>query len=262
MSRARPLMSCLALALLAAPAGAGKLNDARRHVRSGGHDRGSDRPCEDASKHQRRAPNRRHRRSCDSGWDVLFLFSESPAPRAAVDPLRIDYTNEPAPAPRIWHGKIDLEIGDGSGEISRTGFGFALEGESRWGVDVDWDAYSERLANGGHDELNVGQLNVTYRFFQSEYGSVRAGAGVGWFGDHLGTETGANFTVQTDVLLTDRLIAGVDLDIGTLGGAQTQHVSATLARRFGRFEAFAGYDFRRIGSTELKGPMVGLRLRW
>lgn len=161
-----------------------------------------------------------------------------------------------------WLGKLQIEIGDGSDEVSRTGYAFLIESEMGLGLDIDWDSFTEDLPGGGHDELHLGQVNVTYRVFESERALIRAGVGVGWLGDSIGTESGVNLTLQADLLPSEDWIASVDLDFGTLGDAETQHVSATIGRRLGPCEIYGGYDYRRLGEVSLYGPMIGLRLWW
>ncbi|QDT67599.1 hypothetical protein MalM25_04990 [Planctomycetes bacterium MalM25] len=161
-----------------------------------------------------------------------------------------------------WLGKVQFEFGDGSEEVTRTGLAILLEGESGLGIDFDWDSYAEQLPGGGHDELHLGQVNLTYRILESNDTLVRAGLGVGWLGDAVGTEAGLNLTVQADWLPSEDWIVSADLDFGVIGDAETQHVSGTIGRRFGPCELYGGYDYRRIGDVNLHGPMVGLRLWW
>lgn len=161
-----------------------------------------------------------------------------------------------------WLGKLQIEIGDDSDEVSRTGFAFLIESEMGLGLDFDWDSYAEQLPGGGHDELHLGQVNLTYRILESDRALVRAGVGVGWLGDSIGTESGVNLTLQADLLPSEDWIASFDLDFGVLGDAETQHVSGTIGRRFGPCELYGGYDYRRLGDVNLHGPMVGLRLWW
>lgn len=161
-----------------------------------------------------------------------------------------------------WLGKLQFELGDGGDEVSRTGIAFSLEGDQGFGIDFDWDSYTEDLPADEHDELHLGQVNLMYRVAETDHALVRAGVGVGWLGDAYGTEAGLNLTMQADLLLTENWTASADLDFGTLGDADTLHASGTIGRRFGMAEVYAGYDYRRIGEVDLQGPTVGLRLWW
>jgi len=220
---------------------------------------------------QRVAPRpTRPRRAWWAGavWDCPPTYVVAPAcvparPVPYVQPAPVDYEVFPTHVqPTQWSGGLRLELGGAGDRVSRTGLGLLVESGLRVGVDFDWDAYSEELEAGGHDELHIGQANLTYRVYEHEHAKVRAGVGVGWLGDRYGAEAGINFTLQADLQLTTHWVAHADVDIGTLGDAQTQHVAATVARRFGPCEVFAGYDFRRIGAVDLQGPALGLRLSW
>lgn len=167
-----------------------------------------------------------------------------------------------APDGKPWLGKLQLELGDGSDEVGRSSIAFLLEGKSGLGIDFDLDGYTEELPDGGHDELHLGQINLTYRILEHDYALVRAGVGVGWLHDAYGTESGMNLTLQTDVLLAEDWVASADVDFGVLGDAETRHVAATVGRLFGPCEVYGGYDYRSIGDVSLHGPMVGLRLWW
>ena len=202
-------------------------------------------------------------------WDapVVYPVAVGPCPQPPIIDYQIAPVRPPQPAPprpaaRPWTGRVHAEFGGASADVTRTGLGFAAESGGGLGIDFDWDSYQERLPDGEHDELHLGQVNVTYRVFESEGAAVRAGLGVGWLGDRFGAEAGVNFTLQAEVMPTPDWTATVDLDLGTLGDAQTQGVAGSIARRFGPCEIYGGYNYRRIGSVELHGPTVGARLRW
>ncbi len=218
---------------------------------------------------------------------VVVPSCPAPPPTVYVEPPAVEYRPMPAAIERVarqfaihpyagnakgffvedgtgkpWLGKLQFELGDAGGDVNRTGIAFLLEGQLGFGIDFDWDSYTEELPGGEHDELHLGQVNLMYRVAETDHALVRAGVGVGWLGDAYGNEAGLNLTVQTDLLLTENWTASADLDFGTLGDADTLHASGTIGRRFGMAEVYAGYDYRRIGEVDLQGPTAGLRLWW
>lgn len=174
--------------------------------------------------------------------------------------------HEPSPneggLAKHWLGKLQVELADASGRVDRTGIAFLLEGDHGFGFDFDWNSYTEQLPGGGHDELNLGRLNLLYRIVETDRALVRAGVGVGWLDDQHGTDAGLNLTLQSDLLLSRNWVGSAELDFGTLGDAQTLHAAGTVGRRFGRCEVYGGYDYRRVGAVDLQGPTVGLRVWW
>ncbi|MEM6329424.1 MAG: hypothetical protein AAF790_04155 [Planctomycetota bacterium] len=161
-----------------------------------------------------------------------------------------------------WLGRVGLEIGDAGGGVDRTGFRFLLEGEHGFGVGFDWNLFTEELPGGGHDELHLGEVNLLYRLIETDRTLIRAGVGAAWLGDAHATDAGVNFTLMADHALADPLVLSAEIDFGTLGDAQTLHAAAGVGVMLDRCEVFGGYDYRRIGDVELKGPMVGLRFWW
>lgn len=274
-------------AVVGSPASAGKLAGARNHVRHAepapaqaapeeapraGQLAGARRQSRQVERRSAPSPRRRPRRRARPAWgfaywDAPVVYPVAIAPCAPAPPL-VDYQIAPIQPPqpaspvRPWTGRIHAEFGGASADVTRTGLGFAAESGGGLGIDFDFDSYQESLPDGGHDELHLGQVNATYRVFESDVAAVRAGLGVAWLGDRYGAEAGVNFTLQAETALARDWTASIDFDLGTLGDAQTQAVSATVGRRIGPCEIYGGYDYRRIGAIDLHGPMVGGRLRW
>ena len=167
-----------------------------------------------------------------------------------------------SPIGKPWLGRIDFEAGDASDGVDRTGVGFLIEGDHGFGVDFDWHTYTERLADGGHDELHLGDVNLLYRVVETEATLVRAGVGVAWLGDAYGSEPGVNFTLRGDFAPFQPVVLSGEVDLGRLGDAEHLHLAGTAGVMLDRFEVYGGYDYRRIGDVELQGPMIGLRLWW
>lgn len=159
-----------------------------------------------------------------------------------------------------WLGHLGLEQGLATDDVDRTGFTLFVEGESGFGANFEWHSLTEDLAGGGHDELHLGELDITYRLVESDHALVRAGLGLNWLGDRYDTDFGVNFTVGADFFPVRPIVLSTELDLGTVGDAQMLHLSGTAGWMMGRMELFGGYDYRRIGDAVIEGPLVGLRL--
>jgi hypothetical protein len=158
-----------------------------------------------------------------------------------------------------WSGQVQFEFGSGD-DVDRSGGAFLLEGVHGFGIDVDWDSYREDLPGGGQDELHIGEFNLLYRIAESEHSLIRVGVGVAWLGDRFDTDYGVNFSIKADYMPRRPLVFSGELDLGTIGDAETLHAAGTVGVMLQRCELYGGYDYRRIGDVELVGPMMGLRV--
>lgn len=163
-------------------------------------------------------------------------------------------------SPKRWSARTTLEFGKDSHGLERTGLGLLLEHQAGPGIDFQWNSYREDLGSGFTDELHFSDINVLYRVAESEHYLVRAGLGVNILGDAWGTDTGINFTSRLDLFPVRPLAVTTEFDMGTIGDTETIHGAARVGLMLDRFELFGGYDYRRIGNIELKGPMAGLQI--
>lgn len=167
---------------------------------------------------------------------------------------------QPSCLAKPWLGAVRFELGSDFDGLSRSGLAAQLEGSMGWGLDFKYDTYRESLAGGGYDELRIVDLNAMYRVVETNHSLIRVGMGVNFLGDAIGTEAGVNFTVKADFAPVRPFVLSTELDMGTVGHAETLHTAATLGVMTDRVELFGGYDYRRVGDAELQGPMLGLRL--
>jgi len=123
-----------------------------------------------------------------------------------------------------------------------------------------WSYYHERLSCGCHDETVIGDFNVILRFAQNEVAHMYSGLGFRTMLDRRGDAYGFNFTYGSEWFPLRPLVVGAQFDAGTLGSAAVIHTRATIGAVYRRYEIYGGYDFLRIGSVNLQGPMVGVRL--
>jgi hypothetical protein len=160
---------------------------------------------------------------------------------------------------KSWAVRLAVEDGDDFNGINRCAGQFKLDHESRWGMMTTWNYFRERLPCGCTDQTLIGDVNLTFRFAQNEIACLYAGLGIRMLTDARQTDLGFNFTYGGDWFPMRPLVVTGVFDAGTLGSAGVVHGRATLGAIWNGWELFAGYDFLHIGSTNLQGPMAGVR---
>lgn len=199
------------------------------------------------------------------GDDFDFVGSFARHPYAGGYPgyMAIDRTGtgEGPPAGfRPWSGRVFVEESNDFDGLNRVNAQLLLETDSRFGFQGGWSYLSERLWCGCYDDAFLGDANVVFRFAQSECAQFRAGLGVRVLSDRYDTDVGFNFTYGADFYPGKPFIVSGQLDAGTLGSAGVVRVRGTAGVIRSKFEVFVGYDYLRIGSVDLQGPVIGLRL--
>ncbi len=160
---------------------------------------------------------------------------------------------------KTWGVRVSLENGNDFKGLNRVGGQFKAEHESRWGIQTSWNYFRERLPCGCTDETVIGDANLTFRFAQNEMASMYAGLGFRVLTDRQMTNFGFNFTYGGDWFPMRPFIVSGVFDAGTLGSAGVIHTRGTVGVVYRGVEIFGGYDFLRIGNTNLQGPMAGVR---
>ncbi len=158
-----------------------------------------------------------------------------------------------------WSVRPRAEGGTDFDELERFGLGLELEHASRFGLDGAWNRWREDLGPAGTDELDLGDLNLVYRFAQSELVAFRAGIGLNWLDDDRGSEFGFNTTYGVQFFPARPLMGGLELDLGTLGDATQLHLRAELGLVLERFGLFASFDSFDLDGVELHSYGLGLR---
>ena len=74
------------------------------------------------------------------------------------------------------------------------------------------------------------------------------------------TRWGFNFHYGADVFPCEPVVVSAAVDLGNVGDAFAVHGRATAGVTRKHWELFGGYDFLRVGSTDLQGPLAGLRV--
>ena len=127
-----------------------------------------------------------------------------------------------------WNVRVGIEfIGDTDGDVSQFGFDFLANATAGLGVDTDIRTLRERDAYF-RDQLWLGDFNIVYELFPSEYIRPRVGIGVNWLADDYGGEAGLNLTIGADMKLLSRLTLTTEADFGTLGDADFFHANASV----------------------------------
>lgn len=167
---------------------------------------------------------------------------------------------EPArPSIKGWAGRFSLDECNDFNGLNQFNASLLLETSHGLGIDTSWTHLDERLSGRGHDQMLLGDLNLTLGL-QARYIQVRLGAGGRLATDHRQTHGGANLTMGLDIYPCKPAILSSRVDFGTLGEAKVFHARSTFGLIWKRWELFAGYDFLSIGSVDLQGPVAGIRI--
>jgi len=166
----------------------------------------------------------------------------------------------PAPKTRGWAGRFSLGESNDFDGLNRVNGLLLLEGLHRFGVQVGWNYLTEQLADNQQDSLWLGDATATFRFAQTEKVQLRTGLGLRWLADRTDSDFGVNFLYAGDFYPVAPLVLSTSLELGSLGEAFVCHGRVTAGLLLKRWELFGGYDWLRIGSVDLQGPVLGLRL--
>ncbi|MDA0834068.1 MAG: hypothetical protein O2955_13585 [Planctomycetota bacterium] len=161
------------------------------------------------------------------------------------------------PETRSWMGQFTAEAGSDFRDLDRFGGRLQLDTASRFGIDTEFNLLSENLG-GGNDSLWLGDINLTYRFAQSETWQFRAGVGANWLADKDETNGGFNFTYNVDVYPVRPWVIKTGIDYGTLGHTNRFHYRGTVGFQFHEVELFTGYDYQHIASQDFHMMISGL----
>lgn len=161
--------------------------------------------------------------------------------------------------PRAWSLRPRVEVGSDFDDLERVGLGLQVEHASRFGLDTSWSRWREELVGGGTDRLDLGDVNLVYRFAQGERVAFRAGLGFNWLDDEIDSEFGLNATYGVELFPARPLTGALEFDLGRLGDATQAHFRAELGFVLERFGLFASFDHFDIDGVELRSYGLGLR---
>ena len=137
-----------------------------------------------------------------------------------------------------------------------------VESLLRFGIEADTRNYIDHIPFAPNDSLWLGDVNLFYRFAQSEYLQFRSGVGMNWLSDRFHTDTGFNFTYAVDWYPIKPLVSSTEVDLGWLGDAGLTHFRTTLGMNWRHAEVFVGWDYYNFSGSELNGLVSGVRLWW
>jgi hypothetical protein len=129
--------------------------------------------------------------------------------------------------PRDWSLRLSLENGNDFSGLNRLGGQMLVESIYRFGLLTSWHYFHEHLCRGRHDEMTIGDFNLTYRFAQNEWAMFRVGLGARAGIDLGHTAWGFNFHYGADFFPARPWVFGLSMDAGTLGSAGLIHGRAT-----------------------------------
>jgi hypothetical protein len=186
----------------------------------------------------------------EGGFLDTALRREPEAPGPWYDPAAL----------KPWSARAQLENGNNFSGLNRTGAALVFDTGSRFGLSSRWDHFQERLGCGCRDHTTLGDVHLTYRFAQSARAAFHAGAGARWRFDHRDRSGGVSFLYGADFFPVKPLVVSASVELGNLDRNFVVRARASAGWQIGRCELLGGYDFLRLGSVNLQGPFLGVRL--
>jgi hypothetical protein len=158
---------------------------------------------------------------------------------------------------RGWSGRAGAHFGTNYGDLKWSTIRLQMDSAPRFGFDAEWTHWTESMAARG-DTLDTGDVNLLYRFAQSEQIEFHTGMGVNWLAEGSDGEAGMNFTYGVSAFPARPWTISAAIDAGTLGDAGYFHARAGAGIIWERCELFTGYDVCRIGDVNLDGMFAGI----
>jgi hypothetical protein len=255
------------------PAQDGRLDEVRREVRA---------PSPDRDKPNKDDPDK------DSGWANLFAdllcgaFCASAQDKKENEgaflpyPYFADFPGflwkqrrdeqealiPPPPDVTLWQysGRLLIENANNFTDLNRLGGQLFLDTKLGLGLRADYNWFHERCCCGKYDDMGLGDVNLLYRLVESERFQMHLGLGCVFLSDSRRTDAGPSATASFDVFPIQPVVLSAQFDAGAIGWAGYGHARGTVGYQWKCWELFGGYDWVRIGSVNLQGPLVGIRL--
>jgi len=196
-------------------------------------------------------PRQHGMQMCGSMW-ILHETEESAQLKPSTD-------GEP-PLVKLWMANVSVEESNDFDGLNRINGRFLFDHACRLGVQGSWTFLDERLPCGCHDQLWLGDVNLMVRFAECERAQFRVGVGTRFLADRHDADAGINVVYGADFFPFKPVVISTLVDGGTLGSAGVFHARGTWGVMLQRWELFGGYDYLRIGSVDLQGPVLGLRV--
>lgn len=162
-----------------------------------------------------------------------------------------------------WAARARADYGTDFAGLNWTGGNLVIETMPRLGIESDFRLYEEQLTAAGlprFDQVWLGDVNLFFRFAQSERVQMRSGIGVNFLSDQQHTDVGFNFTYAGDFYLAKPWVLSGEFDCGILGDETLFHVRVTTGLQYKGIEAYLGYDMVDVGAFHTDSLVTGLRL--
>ncbi len=156
--------------------------------------------------------------------------------------------------------RASAEAGTDFSGVNRLGLAFLVDTMTRFGISGSTQFFEEDKKALQTDHLVIGDINAVFRFAQSQRWQYRAGIGARFLDDQRRTDWGINFVYGWEWFPKEPYTFSAQLEAGTLGNASVFRATGRMGMVWKHAEAYVGYDYLRIGSTDLQGPMIGFRL--
>jgi hypothetical protein len=192
-----------------------------------------------------------------SGHFSHYPFENGPAYMLIGPPEAVGLPG--ARVPYAWSVRGNAEYGADFEDMDWVGGRLLLDTTWRLGIESDFRNVREDITSTWQDSLWIGDVNLLYRFAQSEWVQMRTGLGVNFLSDTEGTDVGFNFTYGGDWFPVKPLVLSAELDVGALGSANLYHLRTTVGANWGICEAYVGYDYYDVGPTQVAGLVSGIR---
>jgi len=146
--------------------------------------------------------------------------------------------------------------------VSRYGVHVLASSAQGLGIEAEFSYLQENRPDEPEDHLWLGDVNVIFRCFQRRRVQWRWGLGVNWLESGRQLDWGVNLTVSADFFIARPFILSTGFDWGTIGEAGFFQYRATAGVNFRHLEAYVGYQYLDIGSTQANFLLSGLRFWW
>ena len=199
-------------------------------------------------------------RALGDSYDRSYGFRAYPYAKQAPG-----YVVAESESPRDWSLVLSSEGAYLDDALWRGGLAARLTAAWRLALDTDWSYLVEDLEPTAADprevdSLWIGATDLSFVFAQGPFGRFWAGLGVRWLVDDDDVRHGVDMVYGADLFPSRPVVISASAHIGKLGAAVFARLRGTIGVTLRRGEAFAGYDHMVIGKVGLGGPTAGVRL--
>ena len=158
--------------------------------------------------------------------------------------------------------RFGTQYGDNLDRQQKITTRLQFDTSNRYGLDASFDYLREQQGLGAHDQTWLGDINLTWRFAQSNQAEFRTGLGYNWQSDSGSSGGGFNFTYGGTFYLDHPGAVDFDLDLGQIGDASLTRITTSYSRYFKRAQVTVGYEYLRLGSFDANYLTAGVTLHY